>query len=92
MLNQILGLALVVAALLLSLPGVRVARAEEGPMCRAAQPAGNPSAVERMAALLQAQAQGSDVKVVTLNNRGYNYPRASSSRVDPSIPTPELKR
>jgi hypothetical protein len=84
------GAVLFVAALLLSLPGVRVVRADapaasaeaDAPMCRAS---GGPSAslqVQRMRALLAARAQGdagaSDL--VPLSTRGHGY--RGANRVD----------
>lgn len=84
------GAVLFVAALLLSLPGVRVVRADapatpaeaDAPMCRAA---GGPSAslqVQRIRALLAARAQGeadaSDFVPLTTTGHGYR----AANRVD----------
>jgi len=83
--SAVAGGALVLAALLLSLPGVRAVRADdgalttvrEGPMCKAGEPIADPAAVDRVERRLRAEAPGEAARdIVSLNTRGYNYPRS----------------
>jgi len=93
LMSAIGGGALLLAALLLSLPGVRAVRADpldgavtptqEGPMCRAGEPVVDPAAVDRVEQMLRAGAPGEAAPdVVVLNTRGYNYPRSSQVSAD----------
>jgi len=82
--QKLAGVALVALLFALSLPGVKVVRADvptapaaaaDGPMCRADAPLADPAVIQDVARQLRlrAAAQGAQPQIRVLNGRGYNY-------------------